>query len=113
MLERFDEEEYEPHEPPSDVASNLGFVDTTGAYAVFSLSGTSVNELLKKSCPFDFHESVFSSQSCVQTTFAKASAFVVARDDDGVNLVVRRSFADYVVRWIEDASEEFGFRHNF
>ena len=112
MLERFDEEEYEPLELPSDVVSYVGLIDTTGAYAVFSLSGTSANELLKKSCAFDFHESVFSSQSCVQSTFAKASALVVAREDGGVDLVVRRSFADYVVRWIEDASEEFGFRHN-
>ena len=90
----------------------LGFnaVDTSGAYTVFSLKGPHVFDVLRKSCSIDFHESSFTADSCVRTTFAKTQALVVARPSDQVDLVVRSSYSKYVYRWIEDASLEFGFR---
>jgi len=46
----------------------------------------------------------------VQITFAKASAAVSNRSDGSYDLVIRRSFADYVAQWLLDAGGEFGCR---
>jgi sarcosine oxidase subunit gamma len=44
----------------------------------------------------------------VTTHFAKASVVMNRVDERRFMLVVRRSFSDYVWRWIEDATDEFG-----
>lgn len=94
----------------ASLPNEISVIDTSGAFTVFSLSGPSVKELLRKSCAYDFHESVFYANSCVRTTFAKTQVLVVNQENDGIDLVVRRSYSDYVYRWIADASREFGFR---
>ncbi|MCC4118045.1 sarcosine oxidase subunit gamma family protein, partial [Aromatoleum toluclasticum] len=38
----------------------------------------------------------------------KSSAVIRRVDDERWELVIRRSFADYLYRWILDAAEEFG-----
>ena len=55
-LERLDEERTESSDFVANLPSDLSVIDTTGSYAVVSLSGPSVGELLKKSCAYDFHE---------------------------------------------------------
>ena len=50
------------------LSADTHIVDTTGNFTVFSITGPSVKRLLQKSCAFDFHESVFSSNSCVRAT---------------------------------------------
>ncbi len=92
----------------SRVPAEIVSVDTTGNYSVFSLTGSSVRPLLQKSCSYDFHESVFHTNSCVLTTFARIQGLVIANENDGVELIVRRSYSDYVYRWIVDATREFG-----
>ena len=109
-LERVEQEE-DSWDFSLSLSADTHVVDTTGNFSVFSITGPSVKRLLQKSCAFDFHESAFSSNSCVRTTFAKTQALVVAGQNDGIELVVRRSYSDYVSRWIADASCEFGFRY--
>ncbi|MCY4128809.1 MAG: hypothetical protein OXG15_06150 [Gammaproteobacteria bacterium] len=109
-LERVEQEE-DSWDFSLSLSADTHVVDTTGNFSVFSITGPSVKRLLQKSCAFDFHESVFSSNSCVSTTFAKTQALVVAGQNDGIELVARRSYSDYVCRWIADASREFGFRN--
>ena len=70
-----------------------------------------MKELLRKSCAYDFHEAVFYANSCVRTTFAKTQVLVVNQENDGIDLVVRRSYSDYVYRWITDASRELAFAY--
>ena len=109
-LERIGEARTESSDFVANLPSDLSVIDTTGAYAVVSLSGPSVGALLKKACAYDFHESVFSTKCCVRTTFAKTQALVIDQQKGFIDLVVRRSYSDYVTRWIADASREFGFR---
>jgi sarcosine oxidase gamma subunit len=69
--------------------------------------------VLKKSSLYDFEgwaSAKPASGLVVQTPFAKASAVISNRCDGSYDLVIRRSFADYVAQWLLDAGGEFGCR---
>lgn len=80
----------------------------TGGQTLINISGSNVDSILKKSSVYDFHPSSFQINECVQTTFAKATALFCRRADGSFDVVIRRSFADYLARWLLDAGEEFG-----
>lgn len=88
---------------------SFSIVDTSGANCFLNLSGPAAGLVLQKSSPYDFHPRNFPAGRCVQTVFAKASALVAANGDGSFDLVVRRSYIDYVRLWIEDAAKEYGF----
>jgi sarcosine oxidase subunit gamma len=89
---------------------HVAIVDVSGGQTLVNLGGTGVATVLKKSSPYDFHPSNFGAGRCVQTTFAKATALVASCEDGSVDLVIRRSFADYLARWLLDAGAEFDAR---
>ena len=84
--------------------------DVTGAQVQVELSGTDVGRVLQKSSPYDFHPRNFPPGRCAQTVFAKTTALVAAKEDGAFDLVFRRSYADYLRRWIADAAAEYGYR---
>jgi sarcosine oxidase subunit gamma len=90
------------------LTGHFAVVDISGGQTLLRLSGNAVAMVLKKSSVYDFHPSRFTEGRCVQTTFAKASALVCKTADDSFNLVIRRSFSDYLFRWIVDAASEYG-----
>ncbi len=100
----------------ADVQNNLrqtlhghfSIVDVSGGQTLINLSGDAVDIVLKKSSTFDFHPLSFGQGRCVQTTFAKATALVARKKDGSYDLVIRRSFADYLFRWITAAAVEHG-----
>ena len=71
------------------------------------LSGSSVCELLSKDCPLDFDIRLFPPEKCGQSRLAKAPILVRRIDGDSFEIVIRRSFAEYFWRWVEDASAEY------
>ena len=83
-------------------------VDVSGGQTLINLSGAGVETVLKKSSGFDFQSPTFKHGHCAQTTFAKASALVSKRLDGSFDLIIRRSFTDYLASWLLDASTEFG-----
>lgn len=85
-------------------------VDVSGGQTLINISGEGVDIVLKKSSGYDFHPSRFEAGRCVQTTFAKATALVSKKSDGSFDLVIRRSFADYLAQWLLDAAKEFGCR---
>jgi sarcosine oxidase subunit gamma len=87
---------------------HYSIVDVSGGQTLINLSGKKTEMLLKKSSVYDFHPNNFPAGRCVQTTFAKAGALISKRADGSFDLVIRRSFADYVFRWINDAADEYG-----
>ena len=87
---------------------HFSVVDVSGGQTLLNLSGEAVGMVLKKSSVYDFHPSQFAQGRCVQTTFAKASALVSKSADNSFDLVIRRSFSDYLFRWIVDAASEYG-----
>lgn len=83
--------------------------DLSGGQLLLTLSGPSARALLSKASTLDLDEQVFSLGQCAQSTFAKASALYALRDTSPVfELIVRRSFADYVAQWLVYAGQEFG-----
>jgi sarcosine oxidase subunit gamma len=92
-----------------NLSGHFSVVNVSGGQTLLNLSGEAVAMVLKKSSVYDFHSSQFDQGRCVQTTFAKASALVSKSANDSFDLVIRRSFSDYLFRWIVDAASEYGF----
>ncbi len=95
------------------LTGHISIVDVSGGQTCINLRGTAAVTVLKKSSVYDFEGwdgATANSGSVVQTTFAKASAAVSNRSDGSYDLVIRRSFADYLAQWLLDAGGEFGCR---
>ncbi|MCX4026747.1 sarcosine oxidase subunit gamma family protein [Endozoicomonas sp. SM1973] len=83
-------------------------VDVSGGQTILHLSGTNAEQVLQKSTGYDVHLRNFPVGKSVQTTLAKSTALIRRIETNTFELVVRRSFADYLWRWLVDASEEYG-----
>ena len=65
--------------------------------------------MLAKGCPLDLHPRVFGPGHCAQSQIARVNAIIHQRDGSpSYDIVVRRSFADYLARWLDDAAAEYG-----
>lgn len=82
--------------------------DISGAQTLIELSGMNVIDLMKKSTGYDLHLDSFPIGKVVGTTFAKAGAHILRLSEDKFQLVIRRSFSDYVWLWIQQSSKEYG-----
>ncbi len=83
--------------------------DVSGGNVAIDLAGASVRELLARGSTFDFHPRVFRPGDCAQTGLAKAGVLVGQLDDAPTfELVVRRSFADYLLRWLRHSGSGLG-----
>ena len=91
------------------LSGSFSVTDLSGGLVHCNLAGAHAGEVLQKSSPYDFHPRNFPPGRCVQTVFAKAGALVAARADGSFDLAVRRSYADYLSRWIADAAAEYGY----
>ena len=87
--------------------------DTTGNYTTINLAGSRARDLLAKGCTLDLHPTVFAPGQCAQTNLAKAAVLLIPRSNDrsfqSFDVVVRRSFADYLAHWLEHSGWEYGF----
>ncbi len=87
---------------------HIQLVNVSGGQTLVELSGEKVRELLMKSTPYDVHPSNFPVGKAVGTHFAKSQLVIRHTAEDVWELVVRRSFADYIWLWLQDASAEYG-----
>ena len=83
-------------------------MQVSGAQTVLELSGPNACDVLKKSAGYDFHPRNFPVGKGISTTLAKSTAVVRRVGEAQWELIIRRSFADYLYRWLLDASEEYG-----
>ncbi|MBB1488900.1 sarcosine oxidase subunit gamma [Oceanospirillum sediminis] len=91
-----------------EMEGHYSLVNSSGGSTVLELSGNNVVDMLKKSTPIDLHPKEFPVGKVVSTVFAKSTAIIRRTGDKRFELVIRRSFADYVWLWIQDASREYG-----
>jgi heterotetrameric sarcosine oxidase gamma subunit len=80
-------------------------VELGSGQTVIEIAGPRAREVIAKGCPLDLHPRGFGPGSCAQSRLARA--FVTIAQVDGTptfELIVRRSFADYLWRWLNDAS---------
>ncbi len=100
-----------PEKTEADVEAKLrkamkghfAIVDVTGGQTLLELSGERAETILKKSTVYDVHESNFPVGKVVTTKFAKSQVIVTRVAADGFQLIVRRSFSDYIWQWMVDA----------
>ncbi len=90
------------------LGGHYAVMNVSGGQTVLELAGPAVREMLMKCTPYDVHPRNFPVGKGVSTVFAKSTALIRRVADERWELVVRRSFADYLYRWVLDASEEFG-----
>ncbi len=88
--------------------AHFAVTNVSGGQTLLELRGDKVRELLMKSVVYDVHPDNFPVGKAVTTVFAKTTAILRRPDNDCWELVVRRSFADYLWRWLLDAGEEYG-----
>ena len=82
---------------------HFAIVDVTGGQTLLELSGERAETILKKSTIYDVHESNFPIGKVVTTKFAQSQIIMTRISADGFQLIVRRSFSDYIWQWMVDA----------
>jgi sarcosine oxidase, subunit gamma len=78
-------------------------VDVSDNRVALELSGPGVKELLSKGCAIDLDARSWGVGSCAQTLLARAPVVVHERAGT-TGILVRPSFAGYLVDWLLDAS---------
>ena len=89
---------------------HVAVTDVSSAQTLVNLSGGHVEEVMMKSTVYDCGKDNLSVGKFVQTTFAKTGATLYRREDGSIDLIIRRSFADYFFLWLSDACEEYGLQ---
>ncbi|TBU87538.1 sarcosine oxidase subunit gamma [Phytopseudomonas dryadis] len=87
---------------------HIQVVNVSGGQTLLELSGPRVREVLMKSTPYDVHPSQFPVGKAIGSSFAKTQLYIRHTGEDTWELLVRRSFSDYIWAWLQDASGEYG-----
>ena len=83
-------------------------VDNTSGLTMIHITGENAGELLASDCPLDLHPRAFKPGQCAQTRLARAGMTLSPlADGNGFEVIVRRSFADYLLLWLQDAAIAF------
>ncbi len=83
--------------------------DLTGGQTVITVRGPRARDVLAKGCSLDLHPRAFGPGRCAQSHLAKASVIIRQVDESpSYDVIVRRSFAEYLALWLKDASLEYG-----
>ena len=90
------------------LTGHFAVTDVSGGQTLMLLSGPNAQNVLKKSTLFDVDMQNFPIGSAVGTQFAKSQVFLRRTGEDAFELILRRSFADYLWQWLLDASDEYG-----
>lgn len=78
-------------------------VDVTSGYTSVTLSGRKAPLVLSRGCPLDLSARAFAMGECAQSVLFKAPVIVCAGGCGIYDLIVRRSFAEYVMLMLLDA----------
>lgn len=80
-------------------------VDNSGGYTSVLLKGERASDVLQHCTVYDLN--ALTSDKVVGTTFGKLSLYLY-REGEGYCLLFRRSFADYIWRYLERSAEPYG-----
>ncbi len=85
--------------------TNLGAViDVTDQFVQLELKGKNIYEIFSAGCPFNFNEFKEKKGSTTQTILNHIDVILHHKEENVVNLFVRRSFAEHLWSWIEDSA---------
>ena len=84
---------------------NYGSVtNVTDQWVTINLKGDNVYELLSSACPFNFTNFKSKNGSVVQTIVNHIDVIIHNKNDNDLNLFVRRSFSNHLWSWLNDTS---------
>jgi sarcosine oxidase subunit gamma len=80
--------------------------DVSGGQVALRLTGAGIREVLAKGCTLDLSPSTFAVGDCAQSGLAKAGVIIARIEgvEPAFEIIVRRSFADYLARWLHHAA---------
>ena len=85
--------------------TNLGAVtDVSDQFILINLTGEKVFDLLSTGCPFDFSDFKIKKGAVAQTLLAQIDIIIHHNELNNINLLVRRSFSEHLMSWIDDAA---------
>lgn len=81
--------------------------EISGGQTVIVLRGRAARDVLARGCPLDLHPRTFAPGRCAQSRLAKAPILLRQVDmEPAFEIVVRRSFADYLWSWLTEAAAD-------
>jgi sarcosine oxidase, subunit gamma len=94
---------------PAELSPGVTTVPLSGHRTFLEIRGPAARALLARGCPLDLDPRVFRDDACAQTLLARVDVIVFrlsepsASSVDAFGVLVRASFARYVVDWLRDA----------
>ena len=86
----------------------FGIVNVTDGQMALRVSGDHAVEVVRKGCGLNFDRRVFAPDCYAQAQMAKAAVLIHYVDiSPTFDIIVRRSFAEYLAFWLNDAAEEY------
>ena len=83
--------------------NNFGAVtNVSDQFTIFLLKGSNIFEVLSKSSPFNFDS--LSNNCSAQTLLNNIDVTIIKKDNENVELLVRRSFSEHLWDWIKDSA---------
>ncbi|MDE0489198.1 MAG: sarcosine oxidase subunit gamma [Gammaproteobacteria bacterium] len=84
--------------------------DVSGGHVELLVRGADARTVLARGCTLDLHPREFAPGQCAQTGLGRASILLAASELSTYTIVVRRSFSDYLRRWLANAARPHGAR---
>ena len=83
---------------------NLGAVtNVTDQFTIISLKGSNIYEVLSKSSPLNFDTLI--DNSSAQTLLNNIDITIIKKNNENIDLLVRRSFSEHLWDWIKDSAK--------
>lgn len=80
--------------------------EASGNRALFRVAGSGARALIASGCTLDLHPARFGIGQCAQTLLARAGVIMLCHgDQQGFDVLPRRSFAGYLESWFSAARE--------
>ena len=73
-------------------------------WIMINLTGTKIFELLSAGCPFNFYDFKNSKGAVTQTLINHTDVIIHNKNDNDLNIFVRRSFSDHLWSWMNDSA---------
>lgn len=87
------------------MSGHCAIVNVSGGQTVLTIAGEGARAVLMKSTPYDVSEQNFPIGKVVTSALGKSQALICRVSDDKWELIIRRSFADYIGLWLQKTCE--------
>lgn len=85
--------------------------DVSGGHVALGIAGEDARTVLAKGCTLDLDPREFGAGQCARTGLGKANVLLAVADDaPACTVIVARSFAEYLCRWLTNAARPHGVR---